>query len=435
MKTKIFNFFLAIIFSVVFYISYIYFLNLYFEYANFPLYPASTGTLITSFIIAALPSLLYNGFKAISSFIAVFIYIFLYMPTIVCVAIALNIGFETKLLIQSVFLVSICMFLYADKVVLYKTSRSFKRFISFRTILIIMILFTLVPLYVYRSNLRFVSFDEVYTQRFANMDLGTDVFTSYLTSWLGSLIIPLCLLYGIISKKYIYFILGTASCVILYMATASKGTILMPFILLGLYYLFKRFGLNNIYPSLLIALSVFIGALLIFTSGTESPIFIVTSILIWRVVGTGGQLNFIYYDFFTSHPNIYYSHIGPVNAITKSYPYGDLAISRVIGQYYWTEDMNANANFWATDGIASFGLAGVLIVSVVFFFLLVLLNTITRNYNKMFLVLLFIPFLGTLLNTSLFQSMWSGGGFFIMLLLFFLKANDNKIYNQELSTA
>jgi hypothetical protein len=379
-------------------------------------------------MLAALPSVFYNGFKEISSFIAIFIYILLYIPTIVCVAIGLNIDPVTKFIVQLVFFASITLFLLADRIILFKQNKRFKKFISFKFILILTILFTLVPLYVYRGNLRFVSFNEVYTQRFSNMDIGDDLFTSYITTWLSSLLIPLCVLYGIITKKMLYFLVGLGSSVILYMATASKGTILMPFILYGLYFLLVRFGLKNMYSVLLLSLAGLMSLLLVVTTGPESPIFIVTSILLWRVVGTGGHLNFIYYDFFTTHPYIYYSHIGPVNAITHSYPYGDLVISRVVGQYYWTAEMNANANFWATDGIASLGMLGVLIISVVFFFLLILLNSITRNYNKMFLVLLFIPFLGTLLNTSLFQSMWSGGGLFIMLLLFFLKTDYKSIY-------
>ena len=415
---------------MVFHYSYIHFLNYYFEYANFPLFPASNLTMFITYVIAALPCFFYNGFKMISSFIAIFIYILLYIPTVVCVAIALDIDFVTKIIVQFVFFISMSMFFYADRVNIVQSNKDAKKFISFKSIAVIMILLTLEPLFVYRNNLKFVSFSDVYIQRFANFEIGTDVFTAYISTWLSSLIIPICLLYGIISKKVIYYILGVGSCVILYMATASKGTILMPLILLGLYHLFIRFGMKNIYPAIIISLTSIMMLLMYFTSGPESPIFIVTSIFIWRVVGTCGQLNFTYYDFFSHHPKIYYTHVGPYNAIVNSYPYGDLPISRVVGQYYWTQDMNANANFWATDGLASMGLPGVVIISIVFTALLIVLNMITRNYNKMFLILLFIPFLGTLLNTSLFQSMWSGGGLFIMLLLYYLKTNDARIKEQ-----
>jgi len=122
--------------------------------------------------------------------------------------------------------------------------------------------------------------------------------------------------------------------------------------------------------------------------------------------------------------------VRPINALLGSYPYGDMPISRVLGQYYWTEDMNANANFWATDGIAAMGLVGVFLISLVFCLFLIFLNSITKEYNKIFLILLFYPFLSTLLNTSLFQTMWSGGGLFIIILLLFLKT-DRDLTNQN----
>lgn len=422
---KIKNILLALIFSGIFYYCYVYFLNFYFEYANFPLFKPSAMLLFCSFIISAVPILLHKGFKSVSSIISIFIFIILYIPTIITFALALNEPIENVLFIQFIYFVSMCLLFLADRFVLTNSKIHLFKFISFRFVMILTVICSLYPLYIYWGNLKFVSFSDVYVQRFANADIGADTITRYLMSWLNIFLIPICLIYGVINKNLFFFFVGTLSSVILYMTTAAKGTILMPFILLGLYYLLSKTGLKNIYSALILSLSVSMLGLLILTSyqGTDSPLFMAASILIMRVVATGGILNLTYYNFFLDHPHTYYTHIGPINAITGAYPYGNLQLGEVIGQYF-IGDINVNANFWATDGIASIGLIGVLVISVVLFLLLILLNTITKRYNKIFLVLLFMPFLATLLNTSLFQSMWSGGGFFIIILLLCLKTNN-----------
>jgi hypothetical protein len=128
-----------------------------------------------------------------------------------------------------------------------------------------------------------------------------------------------------------------------------------------------------------------------------------------------------YYEYFSTHPKTYYSHIGPVNFFTQSYPYHDLGLGQVVGQYFWSSDMNANANFWATDGFAAMGLAGIAFISVIMFLLLVVTNMVTKNINRLFVLLLFVPIIGSVTNTSLFSTMWSGGGFFMIIVITLLK--------------
>ena len=50
-----------------------------------------------------------------------------------------------------------------------------------------------------------------------------------------------------------------------------------------------------------------------------------------------------------------------------------------------------------------------------------LIYSVTRAYNTLFVVLCFIPFMITLLNQSLFSSLWSGGAFFLLLFFLFNK--------------
>ena len=426
---KIKNFILVLLYSMTYFLCYIYFLNYYFEYLHFPLFMPSGLLLFISFIISAAPSLLYKGYKSISSFISTFIFIVLYIPTIITFALAHNDSSVNIIKIQFVYFVSMCLLFIADRVVFVTSGKRFPQIISFRSILLLTIICSVYSLYVFRGNLKLVSFANVYTLRSANIDIGIDTVTRYITAWLNSLFIPVCALHGILNKHYFYFLVGVSSSLALYMCTASKSTILMPFIMLGLYFLLSISRKADIFSSMIITLTLLmLGLLLVLNfQGMDSPLAMLASIIILRVIATGGILNVLYYEFFLDHPNTYYSHIGPINFFTNWYPYGDVSIGQVIGAYFVSDDLNANANFWASDGIASIGIIGVLVISIILFVIVVFLNTISKRHNQFFLILLFIPLLGTLLNTSLFQTMWSGGGFFITLLLLLLKT-ENKSF-------
>jgi hypothetical protein len=78
-----------------------------------------------------------------------------------------------------------------------------------------------------------------------------------------------------------------------------------------------------------------------------------------RLLGTGGWSMSLYYDFFVTNGYTYYSHIGPIGALTGAYPYGSLGLGQVIGyNYFGSEETNFNANFWASDGFAAIGVVG-----------------------------------------------------------------------------
>jgi len=143
----------------------------------------------------------------------------------------------------------------------------------------------------------------------------------------------------------------------------------------------------------------------------------------WRIAGNGGYITMWYHDFFSTNPYTYYSHINFINAVTGAYPY-DVQLGQVVGGEYWG-DMNANANFWATDGIAAMGFWGVATITFLLFFTLVFFNSITKKINPLFVLLLTIPFIYSLLNVSLFSTLLTGGGFLVLLFFIILNANIN----------
>ena len=398
---------------------------------GFLLHEPSIIMLVASFLLSCIPILFHSGFRSISSFIAITIYLLLYIPTILTFALGLNAPTEKVIFIQFIFFVSMCLLFLADRVRCFHFKIAPVKFISFRIFLVLTIVFSLYVVYIYSGNLRFVSFEEVYIQRASTQDIGSSMVARYMQAWLKTILVPLCLIYGLFNKKLSYFIAGSLSCIILYMATASKSIILVPFLYVGLYYFLIKINLKNLYIAFAVLLSLIMLIFLLIASNElkKTHLSMASSIILMRVVGVGGLSNLLYYDFFEEHPKTYYSHIRPVNALTDSYPY-DESLGETIGFYNYNKVVNANANFWATDGVASVGIVGVFIISVVLSFFFILLNSVTNKYNKKILIFAYIPFIGVLLNASLFQAIYSGGGLFMTLILLFLKPRHDWLHEK-----
>lgn len=418
LRSYLINSGLALVYAAIYVQCYVWILNYYFDYAGFALYPRDTMFLTLAYVIAVLPTFCYRGWRTISSVISVFVYALLYIPIILSFALGSSRSIAEVVLIQLTFMFCMCLLFLADSIVVKNPLYLQTRWELVRPLLAVTIAFTLYMLVVYRGNLHFVSFGPaIYEQRSANAELGAGILARYLSSWLSTVCVPLCLAYGLVGRNYKYFAAGSVACVTLYMASASKVVILLPLVYIGFYVVFSSGRVRVFYPTLVSALSLILAALLKVTT-LGSMTFLISSLLLYRTIGNGGQLAVAYYDFFSFYPSTDYSHVMGLSLLTHPYPYGADGIGQVIGKFYWNADVNANASFWATDGIAAMGLFGVAIISVFCAFVFILMNSLTRAYDKRFVALCFIPFIMTLLNASLFSSLWSGGAIF--LLLYFL---------------
>ena len=79
--------------------------------------------------------------------------------------------------------------------------------------------------------------------------------------------------------------------------------------------------------------------------------------------------------------------------------------------------MNANAIFWAMDGVTAMGVTGVAIVSILFAIFLIFINRLVNDENKAFVCTLLIMPTMMLLNVSFFTFLLSEGIILIVLAL------------------
>jgi ABC-type uncharacterized transport system permease subunit len=91
-----------------------------------------------------------------------------------------------------------------------------------------------------------------------------------------------------------------------------------------------------------------------------------------------------------------------------------------VGSFYSGDPtLDANAHFWATDGLAAWGLWGILLVSVVCALVFWVLDSTAKGHDLRFTALVVTFEALNLANVSLFTSLLSGGLGLLMIFLYF----------------
>jgi hypothetical protein len=339
--------------------------------------------------LSIIPFLSYKGVEEISSFFVFFLYLFVYIPFIHTLFIIS--GLETFTTY------GYALVMFAFFVVYFKTGTNWCIFknltlcpsISLKTIEIITFLLTIIFIIAKHDSLHFVNIftqsDLMYEFRAENAEniegLGL---INYVKGWLYGAFYPFLLVCYIKQKKRIGSISILFCYILLFMADMQKLTFFTPFFMIAFYFLIrireKAFS-HKMHAIIIYILTIASGIVYTFTGNTFG--FFIGFILFLRTICVAGWLSQFYLRFFISNPYTYYSHINIVNAFTGAYPYN---VPLGIAVAYGTQ--NANANFFLTDGIAAWGIFGIIIIGVFFFILLHFINAISYRYMLLFQLLL-----------------------------------------------
>jgi hypothetical protein len=264
--------------------------------------------------------------------------------------------------------------------------------------------------------MRLSAFNDVYGLRAENAGQG-GAFIGYLSAWAATYTFPMVFCYGLITKKKIYIIIGCLLFIFLYSIFGLKSHCLAPLILLLLYKFFQWQEKKdiNLMPYFTIGIGILSYYLLNNLSNPE--VYTLAAVFLMRTLTISGCLFSGYYvPFFESHPNTYFTHINILDYLTGANPYHGQAIGNVVSN----GGMNANAIFWAMDGVTAMDVAGVFIVSVLFFLFLLYINTLTTKENKAFLCTMMVMPTMALLNVSFFTFLLSEGVILLILTIKFV---------------
>jgi hypothetical protein len=274
----------------------------------------------------------------------------------------------------------------------------------------------------FKGRLQFVSFENVYEVRLSTMDITVNQIAGYALMWLSSVVNPFLMAWGLNNRKKALVLIGAAGQVFLYTTTAAKSVILsaglVPLFYLALLGKNALIGLRIVWGT--IALFGLIMSIDLVYGGEPDDIGYWPSALVFaRVFGIPGMSTAVYHDFFTDHPLTYWSHVKGISLLIP-YPY-DRPVPMVVGLFVsGTESLCANAHPWCQDGLAAWGLPGILVASLLCIPIFWMLDSAASGHELIFTGPLISFTAANIGNASMFTTMFSGGLFLIIIILYFL---------------
>lgn len=330
---------------------------------GFVYFPKPTETHAAMFLVGLIPALWTRSINTRpSTLFQLIIYIIVFVPTIV-------VSYNVSPSVHE-HLVTLWLSLVAGSAIIAIITNGLPMYLArvemarnHRTVLmafVFLLLFGLV-IYGYGSSIDILSFRDIYKHRIevAKQEAFAPAVYSYW--WLSGAILPLGLVWSIHYRRPLLFIGCFAAQIIMFGVSASKSAGLTAFVT-PVFYLFACVFQRWFGVALLATVAMLVAAAGLFTTD-QGLVGVVTSTLLARTLGIPGITAMQYDQFFSEYGYTYWSHINFVRLFID-YPYFR-EIPYEVGTYFYNNDLLSwNANFWASDGIAAFGLPGVLIVSV-----------------------------------------------------------------------
>lgn len=274
-------------------------------------------------------------------------------------------------------------------------------------------------LYVFRGNIHFVSFTDIYDLREASIDLASGAVSNYSLMWLYGAINPFLVAYGIHYRKAWPFFAGSLGQVLVYSSFGTKASLLSVAFILAIHLLFRikriPFALNLTWG---ITILFAVLCVLFLIAGDEPNVALVAMMFLvfFRSFGLAGLLTGQYFNFIHHNPVTYYSHLKIISSVVH-YPF-QYPLGTEIGYYYYFPLVDTTAHFWATDGLAALGLPGILIASLACAALFWVIDSAAQRLDPEFAALAVFYGAFSLANLSLFTTFLSGGLGLVILLFY-----------------
>lgn len=282
---------------------------------------------------------------------------------------------------------------------------------------------------VFGSRFQLADFKGIYDVRRASSEIvaaSGSTFVGYAQMWLSGFILPFLFSVGVFRRRWGFVVTAAAGYLYLLGIGGSKSTMLAVVYLSAIYFLVRSGGKNAG-----VKIAICFAGLLLFPAAFALTESAGGAIDTWYVAIIHTRIFNIpqlsigqYYSFFENHPLTYGSHISGINQFI-TYPY-DMDMPRTIGKYFYHAELTANVNMWAQDGIASFGLMGIPIVSAIAAVVFWFFDSIAKLHDVRFVTVTLGNIALIFANGSLFTTIISGGLFLLIVTLYFYPAECNE---------
>lgn len=281
---------------------------------------------------------------------------------------------------------------------------------------------------VYQDGFRYFNLDlsKVYDYREDVADKLEQGVMSYIIVWASKVAGPVLLAICLWKRKFFLAALVIALHVVWFGISAHKGVLFYPGLVLSLWYWFRRTRALAIVA--IIYFSIVLGCLAFYLLFNEVAI---GSMFIRRVFFVPARLTFVYYEFFSDNPFVYWSQT--FGSLFVDYPY-ELNTGKLIGDYLGT-GAAANNSFFAT-GYMHAGVVGVVIYGVLVGLLMRLIDSIAQDRIPAWLAVsaIIVPAQALIISSDLMTSMLTHGFGVALLMLLLLRGEFVKNHLRPLVT-
>lgn len=244
----------------------------------------------------------------------------------------------------------------------------------------------------------------------------------YILPLTSKIIFPLSFLLAVVRKDIVLALVALAGSVMMFGLTAHKGPLFYPFAVLAMYSVLQF--RHKIHMLLLSYLMIIVLSLVLYFLYDDIRF---GSLFLRRVLLVPANINYLYYDFFSSNPFVWWAP-GKItfNMIEYNYP---LDVPHLIGSvYYNNAEAGANTG-WIGSGYANAGYFGMLMYASMIGFLLLSIDCFGKFFgNRIIVPIMVPPLLAVFMSSDLFTALLTHGTILAILLLLFLpRAIDRQL--------
>lgn len=396
--------------------SYAIFVSPVFSYSGFYINFDLVRYVVSWFVVLVVSPFLRSKLMAIADYAALFWFALVVVPTLSLFGLDLERKWQPAALVVCALL----MFIFFSRVRLPNFSQVRPLKDGWSIAVAISGLFVVALIFNYLLSGVSLNFNpaKVYEYRDANAERASGGLLSYLNIWTYKVFNIVLISLSLFHRKYFYALIFIFIQFFFFAASAHKFVLLMPFLVVSVYFYFRsRSSLLFIPVALTMLVAGSVLAYLVF-----GDIFL-SSLFIRRLLFVPAHLNFVYYDFFSTNNFVFWSN--SFLAFFSDYPY-DENVAHTIGSYLGKPDMGAN-NGLVSSGYAQAGVAGVLIYTVLFSFLLRFAQYVVKNrFPTWFLLSVLVVPVSNILLVSDFMTTILTHGFGIAVVIVYLLSTHKK---------
>jgi hypothetical protein len=261
--------------------------------------------------------------------------------------------------------------------------------------------------------------NEVYKFREKSDDIIDANLMGYVNSWAYKVFGPSLLILVLYKKQYFWVIAILLLYFFWFSVINHKIILFIPALIIFIFYFFLKNKNLSVFPLLLIILiSICFLAYYIFD-------FIwMTNLFFRRAFFVPSFLTFTYYEFFSTHEFIYWSHSFLSRLI--DYPFY-LNPPKLISDYLG-DDSHANNSFLST-GYMNAGILGIIVYSIIVGFLFRIIDSLSFSIPRVISVsIVIVPIISLITSADLPAAIMTHGIAIAILILILLRSKINYIY-------